>query len=1023
MQFHFTGTIVRVVAAQTRFVRTLLAKTRRVSPVAPPGGNEDEQEQDETAVGVYVALRDTDVLGAADPRIVYTLVIEQMAGAEPWPLSQNLAQRQAKGTKQRPGLPSGRATVYAVVRVLHVAGGDTSSGPTIRMVADALPPQTRSLFVQRWPVSGQAGKEPVRGGVAGLVRMLTPLRLDAKQMSLCIDSLADCWMPLAYSAMTALSLARPSSLVRLSRQQLTALSRWLCRAETISWLRALGNDAGRLVTEALPCLSVLDTEEGHSSISACGGSLMPFSQTNAPTPFALALAGMRSSCSTVARLPDGDDDDAVVPPWAAVKMLGDNSAFTTKRYASLDDDVAAIVTREASRVIALVTPPGRGGPGAGPLYAERVPGLIRLLMSAIAAKCRVLFVAPTPGHAAAVTRAGLDVFSVQDVLADRVPAFWARDGQLACVCLLFAHGFGLRTFRDVWRRVAAAGKPLVLAMAGDRLSWGGEGSVHEGDGGAPFRDICAAIAANDALGVLEKIREAEGHWTDALYDWTEPRLPDAVAAAATAPTTTTPPMPYLVACASSWKRARAPKPSSPWWSVGTWGMVPSLGWLGPVSAATDDVRTGASFAMSDMPGKIHASARHVRVRIGADDGFDHSACCQTAAAGNVMSLAVHADYRNLDGGAPIRVVARCAPEPIADDLIVHMAGDDDNDDSGGRMAVQDVRAACSLARRSVTFITPDGTLLSVRDALQRQSGRARTNLVQIIAATAINRQASSPSPPPQTAAAAADAAVGSKPEAHNVVLVGAVNDTAMACSDVGETCVSADACRKHFVNWLRHGDVESPEPEPVWRSVSAPPALVRTTAVSLPRPFTLPDIAAADAMSKREVDTHVAARLNALCVIARGGGSDADIGYPPDDESLDRIARMIGGRRRNQHTRESVAVHVLCMAAKGDADTEAWLCAGERNLMIHRLTEANATDDALLSLVSAGDRDAVANSQDARKAIAGIHATRVKEYIAGLREPLPETNPALDEESDEFDFYRMLMTVQQQLHAAAARAQ
>jgi len=853
----------------------------------------------------FVALRDTDTLGAVDSRLKVTLLVRQATGAEPLRLMASEERSQRNGTKRYAPQESGKATVFVVVRVLAVdlpvairaakGSGGVRMPPTRRMVYEALrSKEAKSAFSQKWPCTGAAGKELWAGGLKTL----------SAQAPGAFSSLADCWMPVAYTAFTALHACKASSLRAMTRPEFASLVAWFNGERVGAALRETGvrhSDLARICTAVTlrECAVVsppTPCEPPNEEESDFFGSLR-------------ALLSSPSG-STVAKC------SSPVPQWtidagAVVVVSRDEqgTVFTTARYDELERHVAAVFRSVPSVLVA--APAGHGGPGAGELYAKRAATIASLLgyehhgVDVLAGASRTWFVAPTPGHAAAVTCHGVDTLSLHDVRAGRVPN--AGEPPKA-VCFFFAHAFGALTFSVVIDAATRArnGDPLkLIAMCGDRLSWGGEGSIVVGDGGAPFRDACAG-ASKGALSfsVLETIRSEA---VSPLYRrGPEATVPGEVRAAAALPAGWQLDRVPVIG-QPSWRASPWPKPAADvkWWQLGKYVAIPDLGVVGAVKREHE----GAARGEREQTLQFEKSP-------GFGQHINHMFCCRNGGV-SLCNTAVHGQITPLKGGVPARLLAKWSPEKIPGVLFVAVSEDKD-----ARVSLQDLRAACALAGDGVVFVTHSGRDDALREAASRENGRAWTRLVGMFSFAEDDdegRFAGDVTGAVWRPCQVAPEGPGDRRQGDSSVFLflGVAADAA---------CNTPDLCRQALVAWLRddpaaaHGNAageaapgEVEEPPPVFCAATVQEAL--------------PD------MSKFEIDSHVAARLAAY-------KDTPGCSYPPKRDLLDRMAAETGILAHSNGQRECVAVHVLCSAVKGEPPLERYLIAAELELFRRRSRDA-----------------------------------------------------------------------------------
>jgi len=1032
--FHLHCHVARVASASSRFNRTILVRV-----------DEWEAANDEIELPplhAVVALHDVDVMASADPRLEYVLAVRQKAGALPFRLEGRLRNRQIKPPRKYVAVDNGLATVFTVVRVLAVippddAGDDTGGLPpvTVRLVADCLRHFDRSRFAQHQAVTGEGGASPVSSPSALLAMLSRVPEISPEQRALVLDTLGDAWMPFAYTALTALHFARPSSLSQLSVHELASLTAWLNRADVLALLQG-SNQASKLVASDLACIVdclPLHTCSVSTELAPCES---PF--TRPAAGLFRALAAMRASNSTVGRVFSDAAAAEAIPAWAvqlgAIVPLGDDGSFTTGRYDQLRVTVSATVRELATivatrpshvgdRLLLVTVPPGCGGPGAARLYAEQVPPMLHSIQARdielhLDEHQHIWYVAPTPGHAAAIEAQGLACLSVQDVMA----CSWPRTGPLArpsVICLLYAHAFGLRTWSAVVldRLLAMSAAGVKLAMAGDCVSWGGEGSPHPCDGGAVFRDVCAAVRRGLLPGIsFERLRSADYHYAARLYKYEQPALPkeeddlDHVArvrvSTALAPNTAGDSgLPPLVAC-KSWRAAGEhwlahvgvpPTPAGWWQSVGEWLAVPDLGLVTRVSLA--GVAAAASVRMPDdarPPGQDSAlvglRSRQGMVRLAAlpGTGTSHLYCCDAGDAA-VMRLEMHPTAVTLAGGAPVRSLARWSPYCLAKDIVVVLPAD-------GTAALQDVRAACALASESVHFVTTSATPGDVMQAaLAQQSGGCRTLLLDVLTSAFHEQQPLPVVVRPRLPDALAEANDDAVPfyaqflgTATHLDLV--TKPCVSAAADKQQWCLTSAAdCQRHLRGWLTDEAEAKANVESVSVPMAAPtsmPVPVSSPLASLPPLFVPVTREYAASTSVQDIDRHAGLRLAALRAIIPLA-NDAPLAADAAQTALAAYAPL-----PDNAAIEAAAVHMLCMAVKGDAAAEAWLLAAEQALFARRVAAVNA-DAATLqqTFPSARHKDLAADIDDEATAataqpnpltparLAGWHRARLRTYL------------------------------------------
>ena len=346
-----------------------------------------------------------------------------------------------------------------------------------------------------------------------------------------------------------------------------------------------------------------------------------------------------------------------------------------------------------------------------------------------------------------------------------------------------------------------------------------------------------------------------------------------------------------------------------------------------------------------------------------------------------MRTAMHPDARTLsDEGTPCTWVSRVAPSAPFGTLAVHVTAS---------TTLADVRAACALARDAVYVVAPGGRA-DVVAALGRHGARPCTRLVdalesdQTMDTTELTHAVHVPGP-------------SSACPPFDVVCLGTLTLTpdmqrrARLTADADHWLVPGAALRHDCDAWLGvHADDDDAD------SVPDEPAAVATGVV--PSVFEPVQRDTAAAMTRTEVDVHTACRFAAL---VSGVPADADAADTPAVLHAARIAS--GGQPRGRAEREAVAVHMLCLACKGDAASEAWLVDRERALFT-----ARAAPHATMRAFGGLDAEAAARAH-----AAAVHA-HLHERIAG---PLPEGPPTDDPESDVYDLFMSVRTLQRRVRA------
>lgn len=912
---------VRVVAASGRFYRTILGKVTKWQAKGEDGELPPQH--------LYVAILDVDVIAAADPRIKYTLCVEQADGHAPWPLEGKLRERQISPPQSFEPNPAGSATMYRVIRVVSLNfNGFDSSLPTMRLAADVLSTAGRSCFTQTFRIVGEAGRRTISSAKELFTAYHSVRSLLPKYRVLAIETLADSWMPAAYTAVTQLYCATPSSLCRLTAMEMASFMAWLGRPEIM-----------RLLPEHAPDIAVL-------------ASCMPMATCCVERP--LRPCGANQSALAKA-LAYGDGIIAAIadmPDWAidiGALIRLENGTYMTARQQEMEE-FAAKTLHAAEYVIAITTPGGRGGPGAADLYAKRVPALISVLSSQHTATL-VWYIAPTPGHAAALVAAGLDAFSVQDVIGKRTfqgPMF----GMPTAICLLFAHAF---TLADFYKIIRACPPASAIIMAGDRLAWGG-------DQGTLFRDVYSAINAGHLRenGKIERVQEDKLHWTAPLYAWPEPSTASpCIECVAVAPSRACT-IPLIAS--RSWPKHRN------WWMTGDWSMMPSMGWVGRCKIA-DETQSCMS--------------RNGTVEILPEFqfGINHMFCCGTEAA----SLAIHDDFRSIWGAAPARTIAAVSPYYLAEEVAVIVPND------GTVPTMQDVRAAASLASGKVYFVTAGGTRLPLLDAEKNHGRRQYTTLVQTIARLERIPYIRVPNDAPGPIRLQTPC---------KLLFVGSMDAETMARIPMP----TAGDCTTHFRGNLGF------QPKRIFAAAAAVQghvSLARPAHFGLPMPFEPFAADVATAMTRHEINRHVWARL-----------ADGPYKLPEleEQDNMDTLSFVSGGKPRTYRDREAVAIHILCLAVKGHAEYEAWYVLHEEFLFYNRLRTAHVGDDVILSLVKPTERAGL-DERNIAQTLAKRHSAAVEAYLASRVKEIPDANPIEDDETDEFAFYNMVLAIRSAIAA------
>jgi len=988
------ASVVRVLYSSSRTDATLLMS------VAPKtlkcqGGSDAIDDEYSTLFELIVA-EDRDVLPSHDPRVTYSLEV-QLNNERVMTLEGAERDRQKKPRSKRFATnDSGRAHIYQVTSVLCI-DRITAKPLTTMAMARMLPPTQRTIFSRSLRQRGRSGAE-IHSVAEVDAELAATSGLSTKTRWCIVDMLADMTAPLALleASTVASALGRPSSLRRLSGVELAALWRYtsdtvIAENDKLPWFACMS--IGRFA-DCMP-LAVSHTRRRlHSTLN----DQRRWGKLDGANAIDALVASMRLYGSTVGSLHptfdvhvDADKTLNRMQQLGALRSVGVDDAgatlYSTGRDDELEREAAALLCDPTvARRITVVSAAG----DARAIYGSGVrtsPLLNRLQQLDIFSPTehRVQFVAPTVNHALAVRVVDCD--SVDDVLAGRID-----EGRPTALCLTFAHCFGLDSFVHTLRFFSRNRRddPLDdLVLVGDPFS--SSGSPRESDRGAPFRDVAAAMRRT-ALGERQRYESLFGISGAAALgpldadDHDRLRLRD------------TPSMPEQEDSYEVYQSIDDVPPAvrdCGLTLVGTASLVEALGQVGSYRDAlvlnshiafaelgqvarirsafrSVYVPTLASTAMSTVGHPIEklipTTRNNVYVELDYDDGantIDHRRCCATALP-NVAALSMHAVVHAL-AGSPARMLARCAPEPIADELAFIVTE---------RTGVEDIRAAFSLVRRRLHLVAAGGAP-DVIAALARHAPRPRTRLVDLLVQSSLDGADGHVHmtlleysgrygvvPPVRDA----------DPTSYRLAVLGSTRGAELfqqaTGSDGDHVRVSIEQLRRHLFSFLDHGiggdaaeSSDSEADDDVLASRTHRFPVFSAAHV---------DVSALTTIDFRAVDESVKTRLWALMFSYRIGTLGDDL----DDEALEAAARdyppplaPVTRQRfltetRAMRAREAAIVHLLCKIVKGVAET--WFIESERRLARTLL----------------GDTDSGRES-------ANRHALAIRRHIDAISAPLP----------------------------------
>ena len=1046
------GNVVRVIHTQDRFYRTLLFRVlpktldKSAGGDAPPDANDESGaaggrdgavalEEEYSKLRQYIVVHDNDVLPSADSRLVYTLRVSRIRNngtSAPYTLLGVEAEAQRHPRSARfASDDQAVALKYAVDELVDIERAKPT-GITGKSIVDCFGPTLRRTLTKAMRGSAAAEHNAFQstGAIDGVLANINSVTQQHRRIVQ--DTLGEAFCPLDYIELAALQVGAPSALLRLSITELVAVYNCIRDVEEAAQGDAAGAEQpstawkswspiviGRYA-DMLP-LATIGTRRRIRSATAKEREYK--SMPNAGTIDALVNT-LRANQSTVATLYDFDaeceNSRAVLDTLEALRILvrlpsddDDVTTYTSGRDYDLEYEAARLLCSPdiIGRVVALTAAGDRD-------ILDAVPRRLLHLGVVTSMDSDICYVAPTPGHAATCP---YDTLSVADVIAGR----FSRGRRYTAVCLVYAHAFGTDSFVHVVRALTDCGEssppppPITLVLVGDALNT--NGSPLESDRGCVFRDICAAIrreylpnghlepflglASESPLGPLS----ADEHRK--LRAYTGAELPDAHACTIAATLDDVPQVVRdagLVAVGTNSLSTALKCGGGDAKDAHTLRRYISFDELGQVA------RIYKTFRMVNTPQNPFVNAVSSRMQPsfefmalktrngyalldpdgGANDvgvvtpvGINHRRCCFTNSE-HLASLEMHAVTRSL-AGTPVRLLARVAPQPIADKLAFVVTE---------RTGIQDIRSAFALVRKHLYIVCESRDALAA--ALTRNVSRPRTRLLSLLERA---HQAlflayelapmhllhyTTPSPPSSFPNAAGGVGGLCPPMEgpFDIYHLGSTDTDHVYGDSVGSEqggrkrpLIAIHSLRRHVETYLRPSGADADadtDDEASWRSApprapgvggaeppgELPGARKRRRDVSPGANEQSPLVQAFQVFASSDVDKEalfnvhyemldkiVKHRLWALIHSYRIGtlGDDKTDDYLDDKAATyppaidrDAIVRSLG-RARAMRSREAGVIHMMCIIIK-DSTCETWYIEAERRLALRRIGGAGA---------------------------------------------------------------------------------
>ena len=443
------GGFVRHIAAFERTAHLSLFKVKNVEQNFP----------------YYIVISETNLIPTFDPRMEYTLVVDEKPDSTELALFPSEMKAQVAGTKSLEPCESGTARVYLARRIVSVL--QTCPFVERRMLAAALPPYFR----------GKLSKDvALMTGYADVVSAAQAIpRFDGRELGLFLDLFADAFMPPEYVTLVQCGLARPKDLLTCAQPELVALAKFAAAQPTVSLPKL-----ARWIEGLVPGFY-------HSLSPQCRGDadkVLSYARATRSTVL-MDVKGLNRGVKLGAIRERGEKDKRRLLSWAT--------------DAAYEDAVAGWFTQQPQHCESVVVIPAVG----------RIDAILRPKLEAYGYR-DFLVVAPTPGHAMATS---LDAVSVHDLLAGRVQV--SRRAATP-VCFIFAHLFGMRLANFVLATI----RPKKVILVGDPLF--SYGSPHPGDRGCLLRDVAAAIRRDRIPGgTIDLLFGYSGCTADGCVTWEE----------------------------------------------------------------------------------------------------------------------------------------------------------------------------------------------------------------------------------------------------------------------------------------------------------------------------------------------------------------------------------------------------------------------------------------------------------------------------------------------------------------------